>query len=190
MTSSAHEFGLSSEHITHLYEFFAKTAVKLFNESVLKECAPQLFLLELELGRSGIIKRMVPVHPDMAAMFFQSDPAKDLLSLFLRRMLGPETLAASEEMQSALGLGHVDAVVQISEAWLAHGAHDKRPPSERPDRQEVVLVCVHTREGSFMGMNPIQDHPERRCEFQPLAFPPGRLEGRLTVPSSSQGPVH
>jgi hypothetical protein len=70
------------------------------------------------------------------------------------------------------GLPPPDVVVQIAEAWVAAVPVDEveKPTanlrvSSRPDRQEVVLVVLHTEQGSVSGMNRIEN---KSITFSPL----------------------
>jgi hypothetical protein len=161
----------TSEDIAVVYDLFARRAVEAFNEE--GSVPSQLYAVVLqEDGTPGQVTEILELSADMLAELFSS-PANN-------RMLTPVTqmfLQDGSPLRKSLeddGMPLPCLVVQVSEGWAAVGAADpvtsRRdiPPSQRADRQDCLLVVVHTRNDAHIGVCPIQDGPNRQAEYRPV----------------------
>lgn len=173
-----------------LHELYAKIAIAICDDG--KEVTPQCFLIGLD-DDGGIIDT-VATPPRQMAMFFGSQKGKDIFALFLKEMLD-DTHEVHQMTAKMLGFAPT-VIVQINEAWIRFGTlddMDETPPSEHPDRQEAILVSIHTRAGTTVNHHKILDHPKRHAVFQELRTEQHTVGGRFTMQDafgSRDNPVH
>lgn len=178
--------------ITHadfeaVFKVYADKAVKHFNMT--GEHPPQLFAVKLG-KQPGELERTQSLHK-VAAHAFSSGGSKDAFAGVLRELTTP----GSDLRKAAAAMGAVipDIVVQINEAWVAHETRPKgvrtsdflkqqrTPPSERPDRGEVILIVLHTTGFSTMGMCAISDTPTRHAAISVTPEETAVMTGRMSM---------
>jgi hypothetical protein len=170
--------------IKAVYEIFAKRAVEIFNEA--GHVAPQIFAVMLEEGRTGEVLGVLTIPKEDLNNIFLSPATKNLFKPLVHMFL--EDDSPMREDMRAEGHPLPCLVVQVREAWVSEGeaapatGDTPMPPSQRTDRQEVILVTVHTKDLSHVGCCPIEEKPVRHCEFVPLVIAkPGTHVGRLSM---------
>lgn len=151
-----------------IYEFFAMTAVDLFNTR--GHVDPQLFMVEV---RRPMIGQLVPTKwgaIENINELLRTDDLKAEIGRITKSVLSPigtmRRQLKKQDMQP-------DIVVQINEAWAVKGgytleqigADDFIQPSKHPQRIEVILVSVFSLNfPNLIGMCPILENP-RRAEY-------------------------
>lgn len=168
--------------LRQIHDHFAYEACELFNREL--SVHPQLFLVRfLEDGRPDVLE----LPEEMSAGFFSSAQSKDLLGHFLTDML-TEGSKLRQGFKAHNGFAP-DVVVQVCEAW-SRAAPTSEPVdmnasiAGHPEAIEVVLVILHTANGSYPTSHRVHDQPTRRCVFSPMAeHEPGTASstGRMAV---------
>lgn len=165
--------------IDGLYKFFAERAVAIFNDK--KVCLPQLAAVIIG-DKPGEIASMMFIDPRLVNEMQRSAGSKDGLMLLVRVLL-----AKGEWKTLGIELPKpCDAVVHVSEAWVAEHPADKRdqlPDSfeDHPGRGEVIMVVVHTHERSYPGMCPITGSGDARTAAFAALRRGGEFEGRFAM---------
>lgn len=167
---------ITQDEITNLYRILGGSAVKICNSG--QDVAPQIFLVHAERDPDGK-QPLGMLDPSMMNLFYgHGGRGKDLMMAFVKDALAGDTLSA---------------VVAISEAWVLkaksaeemHRLHDSGDSiAEHPDRTEVLMVAVHTRERTWMQHSPItvDESGARRCELLPLDFDSEiKFTGRMVI---------
>jgi hypothetical protein len=100
------------------------------------------------------------------------DPKVGLVQLdqFMSTEMGKSIVA--ELMQDVIREDGIDVVVMVTEAWLATLPTDsvsreealKIRPSERPDKEEVVLLNILTKTDQYIGSSKIVREPSPTLE--------------------------
>lgn len=182
--------GIAWEVLAEVHDKYAKRAKDLIDKK--KEVRAHLALVGLT--PDGKVDRLAALPQPMMDQFFQNGESKSRFGIFMRDMLteGHPVQKYFEETS-----GFVPAIlVQSSEAWVVQ---QKNPgpemealmngslaPSESRNREEVVLITIHTREGSIPVMHFIKSWPRRRCVLTP--FPDKEAmhsyQGRLSMQSA------
>lgn len=169
-----------------IFKQYADKAVKRFN--LTGNHPPQLY--SVKLGEEpGQIKASYALNK-VAPMFFKDIASKNAMRDFLIQMTTPGSLMR----KAAQDIGAVvpDIVVQINEIW--HKSLDKTgmsgeefkrqseiPASEHPDRQEAIMVNLHARQFSVMGICMIHDKPKRHAVMGELMGQEYKMVGRLSM---------
>jgi hypothetical protein len=154
--------------IEALYDFFAKRACEIFNER--KQCMPQLALVSLG-DDPGDIGALLMVDPCLVNALQESSGTKDALMMLVRVLLANK---GAEELDLVPLPRPPAAIVHVSEMWALDG--DQQPPADGgsfenvPNRRELIMVTVHTKERSYPGVCPIDGAGDARtATYQPLA---------------------
>ncbi len=158
---------VSQSVIKKLHDHFSKHAISICNDG--EEVAPQCFFIGLD--DDGNITGTEPLPPQLLAYFFGSVNGKDAFAIFMRDMLD-DTHGVHQTAKVAFGFA-TKVIVQINEAWVRLGdkdSIDEPPPSQHPDRQEALMVSLHTRQGTTGNMHKIMDKPKRHAVFRELRF--------------------
>jgi hypothetical protein len=156
---------------SRIYDHFSKMAIEKFNTE--GSVPPLLVMVKFKEGgeSTGDVHKMGVVAPETTEEFFSGEEGKDKLSMFIRESLTEgEAFRAVLEKEAQFA---PDAILQISEAWVATAANAEdigtTPPSQRANRKEALLVVIHHRwGGSVAGMHTIEDEPTRHATFQEL----------------------
>lgn len=164
-----------------IYAWAQQGALESFNED--GETHQQLFAVKLG-QKPGDDPKIMAFDPRMMSVFYGSEQGKELLSGFMRDLLNRGS--TMRNIFVSHGMPAPDVVVQISEAWTRsftkeeNDARDKKKAiADYDDRMEVILVALHTRDGTFAGFQPIDDNP-RRATPGPLQIDL-EVRGRLTM---------
>lgn len=126
------------------------------------EVAPQLFILKATVD--GKIEKMYRMPDRLAGRFFRDDASKNTFAGFLREMFTPGSPGRKVFQDAHKYTPNV--VVQVNEAWVLRrdkfNPGDPLPrPSESPDREEVLLISIHTRDYSLPVVHKILAGPRR-----------------------------
>lgn len=182
---------VSQEVIKKLHDEYAMHAISIFNEG--NEVCPQCFVISLD--DDGNVADIVATPPEMMAMFFGSQRGKDVFAMYLKDLLD-DTSGVHQATKITLGFAPM-VLVQINEAWLRFADKDdldETPPSKHPDRQEAILVSIHTRANTTINHHKILDKPKRHAVFQELKMDQYIVvAGRFTMQDafgSRDNPVH
>lgn len=130
-----------------------------------EEIAPQLFVVRA--NSQGRVVKLLALPPGLMGRFMDSDRGKDAFSEFLADLL-TEGTALREEILGQMG-NEPNLLVQINEAWMSTLGKDQSPegsirPSRDPNRQEIIVITLHTPERSIPVMHRIVDKPKRHAE--------------------------
>jgi len=158
--------------LADVYEHFARAAVAEFNTRGL--VPPHFFAVVLDPA-DGSVRNLIDIPDEFSARFYRDAAAKDTVRGFVRFLLSEKS--PFRTILAAADFPVPDLVVQISEAWMAEEIRPlgetidlnapMTPPSERPDRREGILTCVHSLNHTVAGYCPIHAAP-RRAEYQAL----------------------
>lgn len=152
---------------TFLYENLAKLAVAHYNEN--KSHPPMIMLVELDDVPGDPPNEMTIVDPVLIETLHDSPKSKLLLWELIRSYL-TRTGPLYEVLIRPTGV-KPDVVVHISEAWMVRreGFDLDGLPSEQPDRMEILMINMHTRNETIGGMCPIHCEGEtKHAVFEPL----------------------
>jgi len=177
---------LVEDDIASLYQHFAAASIGIVNEG--RECHSQLALVKMDDAEPGKLAHLGFIEPEVVNMLQQSSTTKDFLMLLISELLKGDKISPSAPFVP-------DAIVHVSEIWVVQRKGripaDLREAerqlgcecddlSEHPDRTEALVIAVHTKDRSFMGICPITGQgSERRAEFKPLHK--GPTVGRMTM---------
>lgn len=165
---------ISQEDMTSLYEHFAHKAVEEYNAK--GEVPPQLLAVTLD-EKPGSIQAVAMMPSGMVNSFYRNGATKDMLAQLMRMLLAEDSPV--REQMKANDMPLPDVVVQISEIWMTH-IQSKDPKeaqaeaermsregvSNQPNRQEAVMVALHTLDGSMLGHSMIEN---KKATYSPLA---------------------
>jgi hypothetical protein len=153
--------------LERLHDHFAATAIGIVNRG--GEVAPQLFTVRA--NSQGRVVKMTVVPAQLMQVFMKNDAGKDQFADFLQNMLD-ERSDVHKAFVASTGYAP-NLLVQVNEAWSlapkdgehfdAEGTVDGMRPSQHPNRQELVLVTLHARQGSVPVMHPIRNKPKRHA---------------------------
>ncbi len=182
---------VSQDLIKKLHDHYAHAAISIFNDE--KEVVPQCFLIGVD--GDGNVTDTEATPAKQMQMFFGSERGKDIFALFPKEMLD-DTHEVHQITKKLLGFAPT-VIVQVNEAWMRYAKkdalYDGVAPSQHPDRKEVILISIHTRTGSIIGMHKIEAQPKRHAVFQELRMDQYTLGGRFTMQDafgSTDNPVH
>lgn len=180
---------VSQKVIKTLHDQYSKIAISIFNDG--NEVTPQCILIGLDDDVNVI--NAEPTPPELMRFFFGSEHGKNVFAIYLRDLLD-DNHEVHQGAKTAFGFAP-KAIVQINEAWMRMADKDGLdgpPPSQHPDRKEVILVSIHTREGTTINMHKIMDQPKRHAVFSEIRFD-GEASGRFAMQDafgSRDNPVH
>ena len=143
-----------------IHDHFMQVAFKICADG--RDVTPQVFAIRT--NSRGRVVKMVAVPPELSAQFMSSDTAKDVFSNFLYQTMTAGS-PLHEGFKEKLG-GELSAVVHVSEAWMAPQPPSESEfvrPSQSPNREEVILITLHTSRGSIPVFHPIVDKPKRHA---------------------------
>lgn len=156
-----------------LFKLYGDKAVKRFNMT--GRHPPQLY--GVKLGKEpGQIEKSFSLNK-LAPMFFDGTMQKENFRHLLQQLTTPGSFLRKLAVEMDVPLA--DIVVQINEAWFASEPAEGRtpqqaledskrdgyvPPSQRPDREERLMIALHMRGYTTMGLCPIVDKPRRHAE--------------------------
>lgn len=161
------------DHIdfTALHDQFSQITIKNFNKD--GQVYSNAMFIKLAEPVVGVAKpvRIEPMDSRQVHEFMSSQEGRDRFSMFLREVL-TEGSPVRESVARSLGFAP-DALVHVDEAWTAKPRTGEDPmsvvPSQRSDRQEVVMIAIHHRWGAtVLGMHPIIQLPTRHAKFKKL----------------------
>jgi hypothetical protein len=168
---------LGPETLAHLYSHFAGAAVRNFNASTPRYCAPQLLVLELSEQDPRVIENMAAFSPEEVHTFFEDESGRAHLEATLRALLSGDPLQFQPLVHDALHQVHL--VVQINESWVTTAKPEALGLSTPAgQRAEAIVVALHSPLGTFMGVNPIADAPKRHASVGPLLLRNAGAGGR------------
>lgn len=172
---------INGTDIEVIYRFTAETAVEIFNEN--QECMPQLIAVTIAEVPGGVADIAI-IDPRLVNSLQETEETKEALMTLIRLLLmrsAPPLFKAADRQP--------DAVVHISEAW-ALSTTTKRVHGEiedHPERSEVIVINVHTRERTYVGVCPIaNDGTKRVATFAPI-FSGGKRTGRMIIHDDERG---
>lgn len=190
--------GTAPAHYPHevlapVYRHFAHIAVDIFNRE--GEVSPQFFMVTLDTSKPSNIKSMNAVDPAMVQALMTNGRTKDLVKPLLKMLLDGES--PFRKMLKNRKVDLPDLVIQVNEAWMATsdvvpgGTEYSGSLKDLPGRKETIIVVVHTRYQSLMGMCPIEDTPKRHAVFRDVEKDGMTMMGRMSMneeapPSASQ----
>jgi hypothetical protein len=161
-----------SPDVKMVYDHFARMAVNLFNDS--GKFPPQLFAVYLNAAHTDFTD-IAGVDPRITLEFFRDAERGGLLRFFVRNLLEMPGLIEDKTRVP-------NFVAQVNEAWRVQSATKEvdLPLSEHPEREEVILIMLHSLDATAMGTCPIKDTPQRHAEYEPL--PEGtKVTGRMAM---------
>lgn len=171
---------IEADDIHAIYDLTAHIAVDRVNESP-DELMP--LMIAVHIGeKPGKIKNMMIVDPVLINMMQRNGHTKDMLMSVVRGLLSTKSDAP-------------DAVVHMSETWMvARSERDANDPfdghdslADHPARTEAVMVNVHTRIGSYVGLSPITtEGGRRRATFTALNLSEVRFGRMILDPEGSK----
>jgi hypothetical protein len=181
-----------------IHDMFASVAKGICDGG--SEVAPQLIALHVD--DEGQLTHSSAFEPELVLSFFSNGGAgKDLLARFLKDLL-TEGHPVRGMFQEAAGF-EPNVLVQTCESWVLTRINKndqalylagKLRASESPDRQEAVLVTVHTRQGSVPVFHLIETEPRRKCVLRPFPSPDSlpHFSGRFALQDAfgADGPKH
>ncbi len=178
------------ETLAPVYRHFAHIAVDIFNRE--GEVSPQFFMVTLDTSKASNIKSMSAVDPRMVQSLMTNGRTKDLVKPLLKMLLDAES--PFRKMLKNRKVDLPDVVVQVNEAWMATsdvvpgGTEYAGSLQDLPGRKETLIVVVHTRYQSLMGMCPIEDTPKRHAEFRDVEKDGMMMGGRMSMNEEAPPP--
>ena len=175
---------IEADDIHAIYDLTARIAVDQINETP-EELMPLMFAIHLG-AKPGKIKSMMFVDPVLINMMHRNGHTKDMLMTVVRGLLSTKADAP-------------DAVVHVSETWMvARSERDANDPydghdslADHPARTEAVMVNVHTRIGSYVGISPITtEGGRRRATLRTLNLSDVRFGRMILDPEGSSKATH
>lgn len=151
-----------------IHDQFADTALALFNSG--EEVQPQVLIVNTDA--QGKVQGLAALPPEIMDEFFgdRKSNNRDHFAQFLKEMLA-EGSALRKQFEQATGYAP-SVLVQINEVWTVKTSAEAAakgfvvldvPPSESPDRQEAVMLMLHTRAGSIPVVHFVESEPTRHC---------------------------
>lgn len=176
---------LSSKDLEAVYDEVTPKAIEMFNKN--GELPPVLLLVSME-AEEGTIGFIDVVPPELTNMLQRTNGSKNMLMALIASVLHEESPVRATLMQA--GYPRPDLVVHLTEAWCLANAKDvedlKGSISEHPERQEALVVAMHTAFGTTTQMLPVEPGT-RQVTYTPYEDRFGSIKGRMQV-SSWMGP--
>lgn len=166
------------------YQFVGECAVSFINTG--HEHPPYVLVMRMDPARCGQVKHVVPLSTALVREGFSSPEMKAVMGTQIRSIMRPGPLRADLERRDL----EPDFVAVISEAWIITRRIDAdyEVPSEAADRQDCLLVAIHTSTLTHCMQSVIHTvNGKRSVKLAPLS----RLvssEGRMTMTPSTEVP--
>lgn len=181
---------LGRAEIEGAYQWLGERAVDIVNEG--NEHPNLVLLMQMSRIVPGQVDDSVPAPPEVMKEAFHPSKRKHL-RMMIRDMLFPSALRTS-----LLRVGRApDIVAVVSEAWLVRKILKKGEklqldkgepmPHAHPERQDALIVLLHTADGSYYGHSFIETiDGKRHATLGPMQE--GELEGSLAIQHDTTRP--
>lgn len=173
----------SIESYEKVYNAFAQEIISMFNQE--EELHPQIFFVSLDPTQEDNIGKYVQLDPEIVARMHTPDGQEAMWALLTECVtVGTE---AHHIVTSQFDI-QPDLVLHVAPCWMASDGEEALSPSFSDERNEALLVSVHTPLAMFLGSCPINE-ANGAAEFGPMDTQPcslllSSIERGNTVPPS------
>ena len=156
---------------TKIHDHFAGVSKEIFDES--GSVSPILFALQIAPTESGemTIERGSILNGETFEQMFSGEDGKRNMMKFIRDVID-NTTELHQHFIKTMEI-NVNAVVQISEAWVGTAKPDAAsvtPPSEDPNRGEAVIIAIHNQWcKTIVGVHNVVEQPKRHLQLNSLS---------------------
>jgi hypothetical protein len=170
------------------HDRLAVPAISIVNNDQ-KQLSPQLVFLQMHDTEPGVVASELFIDPQTVNDMYSSPNRKAAMLKVIKSALGTpgaEDIPYLVPLRTALfDLGiRADIAVSVAEFWLAEDSNpdNHTPPSQRPDRQSVLGVIVHTRTHSYGTFLPIETRDGKlHVDYAPVDTNNIGLRGPMTI---------